>query len=462
MKNIAVVIGVSDYDSLGELLGCKQDADIMCKLLLGTQKYDKILSISSKTKSYEVKDKLVDFLDKYRSETINELLFYFTGHGDFLNDEFYYLLSDYNNNQRKSSSLQNSEVDNLIRSLNPNITIKIVDACHSGVSYIKDANIFEKYLQKNTLNNCYFFFSSTTEQSSYQNKDMSFFTKSFVSAILSRNGIEIRYKDIMDYISDEFADNSNQTPFFVVQANYTEKFGLIPENIRKEISSTLQGLNPVKSGKTPLVLKAKQLAEKFCNQEDIIQLYNVIRETVSNYTFKSEIADLYTLTTEVFGDINNLPQIDTIGNWLEKKGVEDYFVRLIIDDDNPFSSTKIDIELEDLPFKAIRIYAKANYQSIQSYTLFLFPIFSRTRLRLFSYTTNYLTKGWNDEYLNAQASWKYKDFDLKPFSEVQNTIVEMLNLFDKYIATTLAAKFNEKEDAETQTSHDDDSADNAS
>ena len=74
-------------------------------------------------------DILKIFLEKYNEQdSIEDFFFYFTGHGQCDEDEFYYLLSDFSFSELKQTSLENSELDNWIRNLNPKTTIKVVDA----------------------------------------------------------------------------------------------------------------------------------------------------------------------------------------------------------------------------------------------------------------------------------------------------------------------------------------------
>ena len=219
--NIAILIGVSNYkNGIIDLPGSKNDILQFDELIRNTKKYDEILSLSTETDSSNVKDKLASFINGKKGVEINELLFYFSGHGDFSNDEFYYILSDFSFDKRTQTSLENSELDNLIKSLTPKLVVKIVDACHSGVNYIKDIASIDSYIKStsNQFHNCYFLYSSLNAQSSFQSNKFSFFTLSFINAVKHYQQKEIRYKDIIDYISDNFASFPEQTPFFVTQA----------------------------------------------------------------------------------------------------------------------------------------------------------------------------------------------------------------------------------------------------
>jgi hypothetical protein len=238
--NIAILIGISEYtNGIQVLPGSKNDVIQFENLIKNTKKYDDILTISENTESSKVKDKLTSFINDRKGKNIEEVLFYFSGHGDFVNDEFYYILSDFNFDKRTQTSLQNSELDNLIKSLSPRLVIKVVDACHSGVNYIKDIKALDTYIKStsNQFNNCYFLYSSLNSQSSFQNDNFSFFTLSFLNSVKAFKETDVRYKDIIDYISDEFSSFPEQTPFFVTQADFTELFCTKNEQLNKFLAS---------------------------------------------------------------------------------------------------------------------------------------------------------------------------------------------------------------------------------
>ena len=76
---------------------------------------------------------------------------------------------------KKQTTIENTELDNWIRLLNPALTVKIIDACHAGVQYIKDPEVFKDFLNSTpkSFNSFYFLFSSLKEQYSYQDKRLS-------------------------------------------------------------------------------------------------------------------------------------------------------------------------------------------------------------------------------------------------------------------------------------------------
>jgi recombinational DNA repair protein RecR len=121
---IAILIGVTNYDKLSDLVACKADVDLMEKILRFSGEYSNILSLSKNYSSELTKTKISKFISEFQEKEIDEVFFYFTGHGDFYDNQFYYLLSDFDEQKRKQTSLENSEVDSWLRSLNHLLTHK--------------------------------------------------------------------------------------------------------------------------------------------------------------------------------------------------------------------------------------------------------------------------------------------------------------------------------------------------
>jgi Caspase domain len=223
MENLAIVIGICDYAApTGNLPACKPDAQAVAKILQAEPRFGNVLYIDADTRSSIVKQKVIEFISAHKNQEIGDIVFYFSGNGDFSGDEFFYLLSDYDPKRRKQTALENSELDNLVRLLNPKLFVKIVDACHSGVTYIKNTEDFQTYLKTAIpqFKKLYFMFSSQTDQFSYQDTQLSYFTRRVIESLARHDASSIRYKDIIDYVSDAFDGDAAQTPFFVTQAEF--------------------------------------------------------------------------------------------------------------------------------------------------------------------------------------------------------------------------------------------------
>jgi len=242
MKNLAIIIGVSQYaDENNNLPACLNDVKIIESLFNSIIKYDDVLIEKGNIESNKVRDSITTFIQKYQNEIIGEVFFYYTGHGCFDGTNFYYNLSNYDKRNKRQTSIENSEIDTWLRSLKAKLTIKVIDACYSAIKHIKD-DFFQQYFNdtKTGFNECYFMYSSLSYQKSYQNELLSDFTLSFINSLFKKD--KIKYRDIMNSISDEFEHNNKQTPFFVVQADYTEDFADIDESIKAKLKEEMAKL----------------------------------------------------------------------------------------------------------------------------------------------------------------------------------------------------------------------------
>jgi hypothetical protein len=240
--NIAIIIAVSDYHKQQSLPACRKDAEVIRAIVTASGKFlpEHILCIDTGTTSSRVKAELSKFLKGLDGTDVEELFFYYSGHGLF-NDEFYYLFSDYEDGKRRQTSLTNNELDDMLKAKKPALAVKVVDACQSRQDYIKSRESFEKAIKDtgSRFDSCYFMFSSDQQQSSFASNDISDFTHQFALGIVTHNGDAIRYKDIIDYLSDTFDSSPRQHPFFVTQARHTELFSQLSDSIRESIKKAL-------------------------------------------------------------------------------------------------------------------------------------------------------------------------------------------------------------------------------
>lgn len=481
--NLGIVLAVSDYGSSeNNLPGCEADGKAISAILKSDTKFDDVLVLSSKTQSAEVKNQLIEFINTHKNSDINEVVFYYTGHGDFSGKEFYFLLSDYDSNRRKQTSLENTELDNLLKALNSNVTIKIVDACHSGKPYIKDSDAFDKYLNesKGQFDKCYFMYSSQLEQYSYQDDSLSFFTKSIIDAVKDHSAKTIRYKDIIDYVSDSFESNSEQTPFFVVQADFTEPFCSISSSLVSELNSLSNLMSDVNtkddSEQSSLLEKIRTDSERYCTQDEAYSVLNSILENFKSASFIGEISDLYNCEC-TSGDLL-VKNAVAIGNWLAKSE-QGYFAKPLYkevekskrelknsgilgglssialtkamysdkSDDKVYKTVKYtesvisgyDITI-DQPVKLIELTATPKFSNISAGHVFIVPFLSKTEVRIFYSYSHYSDSGWEEKILTQKPKWLTKSFPLKG-SNVSEFVNLLIKGFGEFLIEPLNKQF---------------------
>lgn len=466
----AIILAVSEYENTSCLPGCVLDGQLIKKLLDETAKYGEILCIDKKTSSTNVKEQLTNFIANNQDKSFDEVLFYYTGHGDFRDNDFYYVLSDFSKVNYRQTSLSNSELDNLLRQLTPNLTIKIIDACHSGVNYIKDKDVFDNHLEesKKCFSNCYFMFSSMFEQSSYQDKIISHFTKSFIDSVINHNSSEIRYKDIIDYISDEFDKNALQKPLFVTQASFTEIFCSIDTKMKTLLSGQMSNLLSIKpesdtSERLSLLDLIKRDAGRYCSEEEALKTLESLKYFIENYGHSTELASLYDISSTFDSNYKSISSYSaSIGKWL--KDNNNYFSKVnhkrkrpskntsnlyglaasmaIFYENEPYEVVVSGFDLTvEVPFKLINIDTHPKYLNLDRHSCKIAFVLSQVSIRFFYFYSTYKLEGWDEYSHNYNSDLQTIEVEIKDLENIQNAMSNILNKFSSFVLDPLRAKF---------------------
>ncbi|QUT15543.1 caspase family protein [Rahnella inusitata] len=489
--NIAILIGVSDYIRATKLPACKNDVQIINKVITHSGKYESVLLIDSETSSASVKEKVSNFIRQHENETIEEIFFYFSGHGMFTDGEFHYALTDYDPKRIKNTTYENSEIDQLIKSLSPDLTVKIVDACNAGVNYIKDLDGYSKALhdRKSEFKHCYFMLSSESSQNSFADNNLSFFTKSFIECIANSETESIRYKDLMDYISDSFMSNKEQTPLFINQANYTEIFISQDSSLKEILNNSLRGLAQLQLEKIPqatLIDRIKEDSKRFMKQEEAMAIYKKIIDIANeNKKFKNDGKNIFDVSVLKIDDYKPIPKISQISKWLhshpglffasptyaveirEKKVLKNrhaFYSSLMRmggleeDDDYKTVEEKINVpkgveNIIEVPFKALEIKAVSLFDNVNSSTLYIVPFISRTQMVVFNYVSHSITVGWDGEVMqDANELWESSIYELIDKDKIFDHVRRLFEYFEAFslepIKRSLGIQNEEKLEAE--------------
>ncbi|HEH3991818.1 TPA: caspase family protein, partial [Campylobacter jejuni] len=258
--------------------------------------------------SEQLKSGLSKIIRELEKSKINELLFYYTGHGVF-KEQFYYLPINFTDKQFETTSLSNNELDDMLKSLNTEMVIKIIDACQSGQQYIKESDQMsvKKSLTQHSFKKCYFFFSSMNNQSSMGDDKGSYFTNAIIESIVTHKTDSIRYADVQSYIADCFnGKNELQTPFFVHQSNATEIFLSDLTSIQKFfenndlMANNGEGIiQEIENDKIDIVEKLKTLSKKYI-AKDVAQktIECIFDENNINNMFNDDIKLIYDIKIE--------------------------------------------------------------------------------------------------------------------------------------------------------------------
>jgi hypothetical protein len=498
--NLGIVIAVSNYGSSGNNLpGCNADGRAIAKILKTDNKFDDVLYLSEKTRSSDVKPELIKFINNHKENDVNDVVFYFTGHGEFSGDEFYYLLSDYDKKRKKQTCLENTELDNLLKTLNPHNTIKIVDACHSGTPYIKDPDAFDSYLKgtQGEFKKCYFMFSSQTDQYSYQDNKLSFFTKRIIESVQQHLSDTIRYKDIIDYVSDSFVESHNQTPFFIVQADFTESFCSVSDSLRQSLKDILLGdsaeneskESPEGKDKKSLLDLVREDANRYCTEKEALSYLSGFLSGFKEVQLDKKIVELYEISYEDVSDYSEIPASSLIGKWLDSND-HDFFAESYKEEvkvrqrvhkdpmqnllrlstyrslglDNPENYKyveKIEFRIKgfkstvDLPVKLLRVLIETKFPNVDSASVFIVPVISKTEMRVFFSFNFYEQKDWTDKKSVGPVKWLTEKVDIKDTTSHLKLCSEIMEKFSTFVYTPIAEKFNLTDPDEENNSEED-------
>lgn len=471
--NLAIIIGVAEYDNADKLDACLCDAKVMHELIDATKKYDDVLYLynTGRVESSVFKDKIPEFIEKHESEDIEEVFFYYSGHGSIYKEDFLYIPSDYNRSRINMTTVKGEEIDNLLRRLNAKLTIKVIDACHCGEQYVKDTDDYTKSVDKSskTFNNCYFLFSSHNTQTSAADDKMSRFTKSFFCAIRDISDTEIKYRSLMDYISDEFATNAEQTPYFVNQGNYREIFCSKTKDVVDSVTNSLSGKttspDPTKIVEESSLLRAiKKDESNYRSMQDICTMLEQMKSDIGSTAMISELTGIFELEILCLEGLDMFNRKTEVGEWLQKNK-NTYWAKyktsstILGDSIFPplFTGVKEDktsqlsflqnlpstyvsgytVEVE-LPYQTILVNFKSLHQNVNDYAGIITFVVSSTSLRYFYY----LCQASQGRINSMRSISDLATIDCK-FSESDSVKVGYKNVVNK-IQTELLDKLNEE------------------
>ncbi|MBC8630138.1 caspase family protein [[Eubacterium] tenue] len=482
---IAILIGVSEYITQQNLPACKNDVELMNTLITEINQYDEILYIRENTDSQQIKDKLFDFIERYKNEMdknsdfqIDEILFYFTGHGMSDSEDFYYITSDFDYSRLNTTTIKNSELDEAIRRLNPKLTVKIVDACESGTRYIKDST--ENSLKcidvsKGQLSDCYFMYSSHNNQSSMANTNFSFFTKVFIDSIIDKKQGNHRYTDIANYIRDVFRDKGiKQTPYFVSQASNLETFCIVTEDLKTNLSRFIENvihndgqcldLQQENKEQKKLLEIVKEDSEKYCESiEEVSDTLEYIKEIITNMTVENEdINGLYSCASIFKNETNDISRLDEVAKILNNSDIG-WFVNIqmnkkeikpkknqlitnfsyLIGEEIKYENIicGFSISEENIPYKSISIDFNPNFPNIEKYNCSIVFAFSKSEIILFYSLNKYIEVSWGKYELPKNISWINKKELLKDKDSIREAIEQIKTTCISVIRKDLENKF---------------------
>jgi len=229
--NLAIIIGVSNYTHVSPLPGCAADVQHMRDLLVATGKYSSIVCINHHTQQRHIKARLDKIVADHKSKPIDELFVYFSGHGVF-DDQALLCCSDYHPQRARETSIENDYLDEVIRLLNPQLAVKVIDACQSGEPYSKSAQVvFKRAISPSRMPHFICMASSRYDQPSMATQLGSVFTTRWIRAVLRRPSGYILYSEIQQSVAESFRHDGRQRPYFVHQGHGQDVFARVNEQM---------------------------------------------------------------------------------------------------------------------------------------------------------------------------------------------------------------------------------------
>ena len=486
-KRIALLIGVSEYQNENNLPPCKKDVGIISKIISGADSYDDCLTLDGNEKSTSLKAEVASYIRKHQDDDIDEIFFYYTGHGSSTSDDFLYLFSDFNSSKVEQTSLRNSEFDSMLKSLNPKQTIKVVDACQAGTEYIKSnqdlRSIFEKS-SSDSFKKTYFLFSSTNTESSIALEDFSVFTKSFVMSLLNYEGKDIRYRDIMDYISDDSNVKKYQTPLFIQQADNTEVFcGVSSELVNSlkdslEINSeaapsdTLSSLIEDEGEKVreedKLVLAIREKSRTYCSSDQAQESLAIYFNEFTNYEWNEIITSLFEVEVKIQQDYTGITGLLNIGKWVRdsKEGYfateshtqEEYEGQEKIVTQERFTLSKTTeyrpvTKYRDVidgfrltaasPNSSVIIFFQPKEEVLSWFRLFFAHIFSKSKLTVFFKHEAETERSWDRRGVQNKNTWKIQNSGLKDHESIKDLVQSSIQALENEVIELIKEQFSE-------------------
>lgn len=489
---LAIIVGVSSYQNCSSLEACRNDVSVMGSVLNQLNKFDDICEISGSPKAYEAKQRITEFVNKHKSEEVEELVFYYTGHGARYEDDFFYVFSDFSENKKEVTGLRNTELDGLIRNLSPNLTLKIIDACYAGNNYVKSESdikpILEKSAKENELNKLYFLHSSSSEEQSLATNEFSLFTKSFFESLTQNEGA-IRVRDIMAYVADDMHAGGHPKPTFVVQADNTEIFGDITSGLIDYIKDSLSlDTNSIESNSEgssdkpvlSLIDIIKQKSDnEYCDKDEGFNNIEIIRRMFEQENWHEEIIEIFDFE---YKEVEySIPNENAIARWLIDNKSEGYFLepdyktktyhaqeyvevpkkpvtglhRALLsgfagfEDDVDYKLEKVEKSEQVLsgisfttstPFKAYQVFLTPKYKSVETYVTTVVPVFSRNSLVVFycSEVLNYI--GWDSVSRPLCNKWKIHKLALKDSTAIENFCASQIDFIRDFVMKDVESK----------------------
>lgn len=217
-RSVAILIANAHYEREEDLECCLEDLAAVQALVEAAGRHNKVFALSD-IDADQMRDVIRKALPSgYQTD---EILFYFSGHGAMIGEEFYFAGTGFDGRSPNSTGLSQSDLHDMLRAAEPNLLVKVIDACASGTPMVK-AERQAPPLPKQGFRNVVQLASCLDSQSSFGGEPLSAFTQALCEAALRRTEGPVYYNDVINALRDGFMHDDQQTPFFVAQGTARE------------------------------------------------------------------------------------------------------------------------------------------------------------------------------------------------------------------------------------------------
>lgn len=464
MKKVAILVGSSIFNHHSPLDFCANDLLVMRKVLELSGEYSEILVIENEL-AEEAKKKIFNFIkDKEMIQDIQEFLFYYTGHGLYDDGNFWYFFKDSEDDQRQKSHLSNRDLDEALRRVPAKLIVKIIDACNSGVSYIKngDNSQLNSYLKESGqgFENCFFMFSSRYDQKSHGGYYMNVFTSAIIDSIYDCKSDKILFRNISEYVSDCFNNPNSiyyqkQVPRFITQGTLTDIFINDLSKVKIFLHDQLTHKENDKTEKQELLLenlvsersilqKMSEKSSEYITKEEFSNILEEIKVIAESRDDVGLLKDIFDIT--ILFSTDNCVHRREIGVWLKENLRNEFFAKPIFEEQSFSPYSLMAMERLYLPkpkvrsycttyqidFNVISIDLSSKYESVQSSGFQISFIHSTTEIVFFCATINYKKIGWEEKEASFTKIQSYT-YKIKPENDVYQFVKSRIAAFYKSV-----------------------------
>jgi hypothetical protein len=210
---IAILFGNASYRNEHDLPCCVEDVAAMKALVEATGRFSAVhthIDLNG--------DRMRQALREAVQPGIHyeEVFYYFSGHGTQIGEESYHCGTDYDGRRPNVTALSQNDLHDIVRAGNPQLLVKVIDACCAGTLLIKSDNPPPQPAKG--FQSVFQFASSLNNQPSNGGDPLSDFTRVFLDAATEKQSGVVFYSDLANIIRDRFRGNEEQTPHFTNQS----------------------------------------------------------------------------------------------------------------------------------------------------------------------------------------------------------------------------------------------------